>query len=256
LPIAASGRAGLAAVYLAQMLALPAVVHAGRRLGESPRFVAHAHERHSYRELLRAPYPRRLLMVGGSALLGATFFVPVAEFFNRYLDDVHGFSAFEIVAFLVITGAPSFLMLLLGGRLADLRGRKVVGVPLAAAAALAFAGFYLTGPPWIWLLAFAGNMLGSAGGAALAPYRSELFPTRVRAGAYTVIVAATVVGSAIGLTVAGQLAGSLGVGRAIATLAVPALLGVAIVGLWFPETARRELEETSADTMVAHVPIV
>jgi predicted MFS family arabinose efflux permease len=255
LPIAAAGRAGFAAVYLAQLFALPFVLRAGRRLVESRRYLAHAGERHRYRELLRAPYHRRLVLVGGSALLGAAFWVPATEFFNRYLDDVHGFSAFELVAFLAITGIPSFLMLLLGGQLADRRGRKVIGVPLVAAATLAYAGFYLTDPPWIWALAFAGNMLGSAGGAALAPYRAELFPTRVRSAAGTVIIAAAVVGSVIGLASAGQLAGSLGIGAAIAALAVLPLLATVIVLIWFPETARRELEDTSADTIPARVPL-
>jgi predicted MFS family arabinose efflux permease len=194
-------------------------------------------------------------MVGGAALLGAAFFVPATEFFNRYLDDVHGFSAFELVAFLAITGIPSFAMLLLGGRLADLRGRKVVGVPLVASATLAYAGFYLTGSPWIWPLAFAGSMLGSAGGAALAPYRAELFPTRVRSAAGTAIIAAAIIGSMIGLTAAGQLAGSLGIGAAIATLAPLPLVAAVIVARWFPETARRELEDTSADTVPARLPL-
>jgi predicted MFS family arabinose efflux permease len=255
LPVAAAGRAGFAAVYLAQLLALPFVLHAARRLEESRRYLTHAGERHRYRELLRPPYRGRLVMVGGAALLGAAFFVPVSEFFNRYLDDVHGFSAFELVAFLAITGLPSFAMLLLGGRLADLRGRKVVGIPLLGAATLAYAGFYLTESPWIWLLAFAGNMLGSAGGAAVAPYRAELFPTRVRSAAGTAIIAAAVIGSMIGLTAAGQLAETLGLGAAVATLAVLPVLAGVIVLIWFPETARRELEDTSADTIPARVPL-
>ena len=93
LPLAAAGRSGLAAVYGLQLLALPLMLHAGRRLAESARFVAHAHERHRYRELLRPPYPRRVALVGVAALLAAAFFVPSAEFYNRYLEDVHGFSA-------------------------------------------------------------------------------------------------------------------------------------------------------------------
>jgi hypothetical protein len=90
-------------------------------------------------------------------------------------------------------------------------------------------------------------MFGSAGGAALAPYRSELFPTRVRAGANTVLVAAAVAGSALGLVSAGLLAEDLGVGKAIALLAPGALVAAAMVVRWFPETAGRELEETSAE---------
>ena len=64
LPLAAAGRSGLAAAYGLQLLALPLMVHAGRRLAESARFVAHVHERHRYRELLSAPYLRRVALVG------------------------------------------------------------------------------------------------------------------------------------------------------------------------------------------------
>lgn len=253
LPVAAAGRGGFAAVYGAQLVVLPLALSAARRLQESRRYLAHARQPHRYRELLRRPYPRNLALVGGAAMLGAAFWVPATEFFNRYLDDVHGFSAWEIVFFLAVTGAPSFLMLAAGGRWADLRGRKVVGVPLLAGATAAYAGFYLAEPPWIWPLAFTGAMLGSAGSAALAPYRSELFPTRVRAGANTLVTAAAVVGSAIGLVTAGRLAAELGTGGAIAALAgLPVVAGVIVV-LGFPETARRELEETSSEaSALAH----
>ena len=45
------------------------------------------------------------------------------------------------------------------------------------------------------------------------------------------------------------LAGPLGVGRAIALLAVFPLLAAGLIALFFPETRGRELEETSGDTV-------
>jgi MFS family permease len=128
-----------------------------------------------------------------------------------------------------------------------MHGRKVIGVPLGMAAASALAGVFLVGGAALWLLAVAGNMLGSAAGAALAPYRSELFPTRVRSGAGTLVLVATVAGSAIGLAGVGVLAPPLGLGRAIAALAIFALLAALLVALRFPETARRDLDETSGE---------
>jgi MHS family shikimate/dehydroshikimate transporter-like MFS transporter len=247
LPLAAAGRTGFAAVYLAQLLVLPLVLGAGRHLRESPRYLAHAAERHGYREALRRPYGPRLLLVGGTALLAAVFLAPSAEFLNRYLDDVRGYSPLEIVLFLVVTGIPSVPMLIAGGRLSDMHGRKIIGVPLGMAAAIALAGVFLVGGAALWLLAVAGNMLGSAAGAALAPYRSELFPTRVRSGAGTLVLVATVAGSAIGLAGVGVLAPPLGLGRAIAALAIFALLAALLVALRFPETARRDLDETSGE---------
>jgi predicted MFS family arabinose efflux permease len=216
------------------------VLHAGRRLRESPRFVVHEREPHRYRELFRPPYGRRVLLVGSAGLLAATFAAPTVEFLNRYLDDVHGFSSFEIVAFLAITGTPSFAMLVVGGRLSDFRGRKRVGVPLLVVGTFAFAGFYLADGAWLWLLFFAAAMLSSAGGSAL-------FPTRVRSAANAVHLTCLVAGSAIGLVLTGLIADASDVGRAIALLAIGPLAAAVIVARWFPETARQDLDETSGE---------
>jgi predicted MFS family arabinose efflux permease len=247
LPIAAAGRAGFAAVYLLQLLAIPAILHAARYVTESPRFLRHAKEPHRYREVLRSIYGPRLLLVGGTAFLASAFTAPTLEFTTRYLNDAHGFSSFEIIGFLAITGLPSFPTVILGGRLADAVSRKRVGVPLVGLSALAYAGFYLASGWLIWPLALVGAMLGSAGGAALAPYASELFATRIRSEAQTLALIMSVAGSAVGLALVGVLSGSLGLGPSIALLAGLPLVALVIVALAFPETARRELEATSGE---------
>jgi MFS transporter, putative metabolite transport protein len=251
LPIAAAGRVGFAVVYALQLLALPLVLGAGRRLPESRRFLRHRREPHHYREVLGRRYRGRFVLLGGTSLLSAAFFAPGVEFFTRYLDDTHHFSSVKIVTFLAITAAPSAIGVIAGGRLADRLGRRLVGAPLGALSAVAAAGFYLSGGVWLWPLSLCAALLGAASGAALSPYGSELFPTRVRAGANTLLVFATVCGSAIGLGTAGVLAGPLGIGPAIAVLAVGPLVTSALVWLAFPETARRELEETSGEAPVA-----
>ncbi len=247
LPVAATGRVGFAAVYLLQIAAIPLILHAARHIDESPRFLRHQSEPHRYREVLRGIYGRRLALIGASTFLAAMFTAPTLEFTTRYLDSEHGFSAFEIVVFLAVTGLPSFPMLVLGGRLADVFSRKGVGIPLVGASALAYAGFYLASGWLIWPLALAGAMFGSAGGSALAPYPSELFPTRIRSEAQTLTIATGVVGSALGLGIVALLSDPLGLGPSIAVLAGFPLVGLAIVAAFFPETARRELEQTSEE---------
>lgn len=247
LPLAAAGRGGFAAAYLLQLAAIPFVLRAARHVVESPRFLRHAGERHGYREVLAGIYRRRLALIGGTTFLAAAFTAPTLEFTTRYLNDEHGFGAVEIVVFLAVTGLPSFPMLILGGRLADVRSRKRVGIPLIAGSTLAYAGFYLATGPLIWPLALAGAMLGSAGGAALSPYASELFATRIRSEAQTLTVAMGVVGSATGLGIVALLSGPLGLGASIAVLAGLPLVALVVVARAFPETARRELEETSGE---------
>ena len=230
-----------------QLLAIPAILHAARHVTESPRFLRHAGEPHRYRDVLGGIYRRRLMLIGTATFLAAAFTAPTLEFTTRYLSDEHGFSSFGIVVFLAVTGLPSFPMLILGGRLADMTSRKGVGIPLVGASALAYAGFYLASGWLIWPLALAGAMLGSAGGSALAPYASELFATRIRAEAQTLTLVMGVTGSAAGLGVVGLLSDPLGLGPSIAVLALLPLIALAVVAVGFPETARRELEETSGE---------
>jgi MFS family permease len=248
IPLAAAGRAGLAAAYGLQLLALPLVLRAIRRLPESERFVRHAGERHGLRELLSAPGVRgRVALLGAVVFLSSLFFAPLTEFYNRYLDRVQGLSAGEIVIFLAVTSAPAIPAVLIGARLADRHGRKRIGLPLGAVGLVAFVGFLLAGGVAIWPLAAIGNALGSAGGVALVVYGPEMLPTRVRAAGNNAILAMSVTGSAIGLVVAGALAHGLGIGHAIAVLAAFPILAGAIVARRFPETAGKELEETSGD---------
>lgn len=247
LPLAAAGRAGFASVYLLQLLALPAILHAAHRISESARFLRHADEPHRYRDVLSGIYRRRLMLIGGTTLLAAVFTAPTLEFTTRYLHSEHGFSSLEIVVFLAVTGLPSFPMLLLGGRLADMISRKGVGIPLVGVSALAYAGFYLASGWLIWPLALVGAMSGSAGGAALAPYASELFATRIRSEAQSLALVMGVIGSAIGLAIVGVLSGPLGLGPSIALLAFLPVVGLIIVGVAFPETARLDLDETSGE---------
>ena len=94
-------------------------------------------------------------------------------------------------------------------------------------------------------------MLGSAGGAALAPYAAELFATRMRSEAQTLTLVIGVTGSALGLGFVSLLSDPLGLGPSISILAVLPLVALAIVAVGFPETARRELEDTSGEAASA-----
>jgi putative MFS transporter len=249
IPVAAAGRGGLIAAYALQLLALPFVLSAVRRLPESGRFLQHAGERHGLRELVGAPgVRRRVALLGGAVFLSSMFFAPLTEFYNRYLDEVQDLSPGAIVVFLAVTTVPAIPALIAGARYADRRGRKRIGVPLGALGVLLYVGFLVTTTVAIWPLAAAANALASASGVALVVYGPEMLPTRVRAAGNNAILAMSVTGSAVGLVAAGALAGPLGIGHAIAVLAVFPLLTLVLVSLRFPETAGRELEDTSGDT--------
>jgi MFS family permease len=247
LPLAAAGRGGFAAVYALQLAALPLIAVAARQLPESARYRSHVEESHSLRQALAPAHRGRLLLVGGTLLLSSIFVAPAIEFLNRYLDDVRGFDSTEVAAFVALTFAPAAPALLAGARLADRYGRKVVGVPSVTIGTAALATLFLVPPPWTWIAAVAGTVAGAPGAAALAVYGPELFPTRIRSAVNTVLVAMGVTGSATGLLAAGALGDEIGIGNAVAALLPFALVSVALVALRFPETAGRDIDETSAE---------
>jgi MFS family permease len=247
LPVAAAGRAGFAAAWGLNLLVIPLAIVVGRRLRESRRYLDHVGEPHRYREALRPPYLRRLLLLGAALFCTTLFYAPALELLNRYLEDERGFGSLGLVAFLAVTGLPAAAGLVAGGRAADLLGRRRVGVPFLAASALAYGAFFLVDGVWLLPTALIGFACGAAGISALSPYGPELFPTRIRSSANAVLLVIGVAGGAGGLLIAGALSGPLGLGPAIATLVGGPLVAVTIVALRFPETARRELEATSGE---------
>ena len=54
------------------------------------------------------------------------FVAPASLFQNGYLKDVRGFNATTIAIFTLVTATPAGIGLILGGRVADIRGRKLL----------------------------------------------------------------------------------------------------------------------------------
>ena len=76
-------------------------------------------------------------MLAAVALLTNLFVAPASLFQNGYLEDVRGFSATTIAIFTLVTATPAGIGLILGGRVADVRGRRrIIAVGLPAATAL------------------------------------------------------------------------------------------------------------------------
>ena len=247
LPLASAGRAGFAIAYGLQLLAIPLVVHACRRLPESVRYLRHVRERHGYREVIRRPFGGRLALVGGASLLAAAFIAPALEFLTQYLDDDVGLAPGATVLLIGLMGFAASPGLMAGAFLADTRGRRTVAIPALAGAFGALVAFYLVGGPLVWVLAPVFALLGAAGGSAVGPYGSELFPTRMRAAAQALVLLCTILGSAAGLLVVGALSRSIGLGNAIALVGSSAAIALGVFAAGFPETARVELETTSGE---------
>jgi len=229
-------------IYLAPLAALPFFLKVGKIIPESRRFV-HSHIRASM-----TGHRGRLGLLCASTFCGLMFLAPVSQFQNDYLRNEHGFSALMITVYTLATNTPAGIGIVVGGRLADIRGRRVVGAvgTIGGAAFLALA--YQVSGPWLWFTALIGTILAAVTVPALTVYGPELFPTSLRGRANGIITLAGVGGSAVGLALAGALGdhyGRLGVGMAI-LLVGPVVVAVLVLTL-YPETANVELEELNPE---------
>lgn len=241
LPLADVSPSAWRLVYLVTLVWLVVAVDVARRLPETKRFV---------RPHITAPRldRRRFGVLAAMAVLGNVFVAPASLFQNGYLKDVRGFNATTIAIFTLATATPAGLGLVVGGRIADIRGRRrmiAVGLPVAAAFLVLS---YSVGGPVMWGSVFLAATVGGMTYPALAVYRAEMFPTGNRGRAAGFLTAAALGGGIVGLLATGWLVDAgLPYGRIMGGLALAqvAVVIVALTGL--PETAHRELEDLNPE---------
>ena len=249
LPIADIGDDGWRLLFAIPLLGLPLVRLASRHLPESKRFVAPHADAHL------EGHGARLRLLAFAAFFVAIYAAPVSQLQNEFLRDERGYSAVGISMFTILTATPAGLAVLVGGHLAEVRGRRVVGAVGLAGSSVLLAAMYLTSGPAMWTLALVGSMLAGLTVPALRVYGPELFPTSLRAGSGGLLAVAGVLGAATGVLAGGALSDALGgLGWAMAILAIGPL-GVAVLVLTkFPETAHRELEELNPEDLPSSPP--
>ncbi|MFN8016493.1 MAG: MFS transporter [Acidimicrobiales bacterium] len=193
----------------------------------------------------------RLLLLSVAGFFGLLFLAPVSQFQNEFLRDEHGFGAAQIALFAILTNTPGGVGIVVGGKLADLHGRRIVGaVGTVAGAFLLALGYWVSGLA-LWLTWMVGTILGAATIPALGVYGPELFPTALRGRANGIITLTGVIGSSTGLIVAGRLATRWdSFGPAMSLLAIGPCIGALLVLTLYPETARRELEDINPEDAI------
>jgi MFS family permease len=244
LPLADIGESSWRFIYLIALVWLVVALDIARRLPETTRF-ARPHT-------IAPPLDRRRFGTLALVALAANFFIAPASFFqNSYLEDARGFSAAQISWFTLSTATPAGIGLIIGGRIADVRGRRhVLAVALPLATTLAVGSFAVNGVP-MWFSAFGAGFIGGIAYPALAVYRAELFPTGNRGRAAGLLTAAALIGGIGGLLLSGQLLDAgWPHGRVMALLALAQVVVVITVIVSYPETAHRELEELNPEDAV------
>lgn len=240
-------------LYVVPLIFLPLIRATARMLPESRRFVRkHASARF-------AGHGRRLALLAGTALAMAMFASPASQLQNEFLRDEFSFTATHITLFTILTITPASIGIVLGGRLADLHGKRLIGAIGVAGGTVFTVLQYVGGTVEIlWAASTVGSIIGGLAVPALAVYGPELFPTALRSRANVVITTLGVGGSVIGLLIAGRLAERWSLGSGIAALAVaPALVVLVLIPL-YPETAHRELEELNPEDAIPTptIPII
>ncbi|HET9610798.1 MAG TPA: MFS transporter [Acidimicrobiales bacterium] len=250
LPVADLSTRSWRLLYLFPLLFLPVIARFGRLVPESRRF-----ER-PHRDVRFAGHYGRLLLVAGAAFLLNVFMAPQSQFRNEFLREERGMAAATVSLFVVATSTPAGIGILAGGRLADTRGRRVVGATgIGVGTVLITLSFVLDGPA-MWLTALVGGIFAAALVPTITVYGPELFPTSLRGRANGIASTTAMAGSVVGLLSAGRLEEATGsFGRTLAVLAAAPLAMAAVVLALFPETARRELEDLNPEDGAGAVPV-
>jgi MFS family permease len=238
LPLADLAPWGWRLLHVLPLVALPFLAGVARLLPETRRF-----ER-PHTESRFAGHAGRFWLLAVSAVLANLFFAPASFFLNKFLVDERGFSATAVAVFTLATATPGAIGVLVGGRLADTRGRRPVGaVALTVATIGTLLAFRSTGASlWLWTVLAA--VVGSASVPALGVYGPELFPTSLRGRIGGLLAITSLVGSAIGLVIGGAVADTPGgLGDILLPLTLGPLAVAALVLVAYPETAKRELED-------------
>lgn len=232
-------------VYVVALIWLAVAVDLTRRLPETHRYTAVSE---APPELRRTALDRRrFVLLGAVAVLTNLFVASASLFQNRFLKEERGYSASTIALFMLVTGTPAAVGLILGGRMADRRGRRYLAAIAMPLGALVLAGSFGLFGPVLWFGAFFGGFITTLAYPAMAVYRRELFPTANRGRANGLLVALALMGGSVGLVVTGAL---LDAGwsymSVMVMLASFSVLAGLLIALFYPETASRELEEINA----------
>lgn len=203
-----------------------------------------------YAAVLASGSGRYFYLLAGMAFFIAAFASPAFDFvLERLINDLEWSTSSATLLLVVFSGAGT-IGLLIGGRAADVVGRRptsVVAMVLGVVGGVAFY-FVSTGP----LLA-AAVFLGTLGATMLTPavaaHRAELFPTRIRATAAGMITNVAIVGSMTGFVIGALVVDSIGLPRTISFLGIGLAASIWMV-LQLPETRGRDLVSFASEPLM------
>ncbi|MET1003223.1 MAG: MFS transporter [Acidimicrobiia bacterium] len=251
LPFADIGDYGWRIPYVAGALTVFFAARIARNLAETTRYTQIAVRteisRGRLKELLDPRYGRRFALLAIIGFLANVFNAPSSQLMNKYLSDVRDFSNSGIALFRTVTTAlPGLIGLVMGGRLAEQRGRKPVAIVALLIATTTQMIFFLYGGSLLWITSAVSVLTSAAAGIALGTLDAELFPTELRGTSNALLLIVSVLGAVAGLVIAGTLSDPLGgIGRSIALCGIAGVVAAIFFVPRLPETNEQTLDEVS-----------
>ena len=240
LPLADVGPTSWRYIYVLTLVWLLVAASLVRHLPETHRF----EERSRHEVVDRHLDVGRLVTISSVVFLSNMFIATASIFQNRYLKDDRDFSAMLVAVFTIATSAPASIGLVVGGRIADVRGRRIVATTLVPIGAVLLAMSFAVSGPLMWLTAVVAGLVFGTAYPAMAVYRGELFPTARRSFAGGVIMASALIGGSIGLVAGGFIIeANDSYAPTMFLMALGPVLSSVIVWKRYPETAHLELED-------------
>jgi MFS family permease len=247
LPLADTSDSGWRWLYLLSLIWLPVAFVLQRQLHETQRFTIA--QRLTEAVAIARVSRSRLITQIAAAFLISVFIASASVYFVNYLRDERNYDALMVSVFTIVTALPAGLGLIIGGRLADQRGRRLVGAFSLAIGTLLVVVAFATAGPTMWISQLIGGFFLGISYPALGVYRGEMFPTAHRSAGAAMVTACGLIGGSLGLIAAGQLLErGWSYGEVMAALALAPISVMVIVLTKFPETVHRELEDITPDT--------
>jgi len=251
---------GWRALYMVGALPLLMLPWFRRRVTETARFDRHVRQRAARDDrpgwiagwleplvALVREHPWRTVAIGVIGSLGSAGHAVGFQFSAFHVQTVHDWSPGQYTMMAVVAGLFGVVGNPYAGKVADRRGRRVVGFAVLAGFSLSALAFYHA-PGWLLPLIWIPMVFTITGGNTIVRALStELFPTSFRgtASGWLQLVEAAGRSSGLFLVYWGTPAGGSNVPMISIVVFCALLAGLVVLAL--PETGQRELEEISSD---------